>query len=1186
MSSRFTMTNLLIKINPALKRKRRMKWFDELQHNHKLDVMLARMSLALCAVHHPNILQDIQKRLCLLFLVVEKTARNTRLIYDGRFAVIDQEFLAPLHCFVVNKRHQLKLYTQSIHQLPRLHIAWRENKRNLNSQPLHDLLKLSSQPSDPQTKQELIDYLRIHVKPETKIWVYFAITRGVKHNILWYQTPNNNVTNTCTIMAFTNSEYGLAYSLQHNPCHKASKNMVQEYENYKHLCDTIEKQKHQECDPHQLNRAASVHFTRNGLNLAYDLGLIHQEQEWYALSSLLAKTHSGLYVFLDNQFHLRSITYSDIETSFTVQVSCCEHDCQDLDHVLEPLLQKEEKMRRQKASSVMFSFWQKVWKRRQAWVEQRRKILAPLINLLQQLTLKGLHSPYTSCLADIKKLIQNQRAYMYCSQDTHLHAIKFYLTDFAFKTFRNCRGVSVKASSDGTLTMMSLTGLTIINLHNYFDCKADHVFFKTSFVSEPQPGDIFILHQQKDLKKHYCNFNQDIRRTLHMHCKLRGQEWSTFILNYWIQFSLHLLTAFGHDINGQSTYSSASYLSFQCLWATYARMAGPMCHALEKTKQYYEKLIRSVSKGGLMFSIEDALEQNELLDDSLALSAQSITELDIISSYGYSASKAFLPTGFATGFKNVDSHPTVLERMDLQLRHQSFEFRAVYKTLHDMMQRQDIQIRTVYSNFSPYGLFCLGAYPIDLVVITTTGHLFLYQMDGSWYHGCSKCPPLKSYIGGQTWHQVRQGTNKRNNETQRWMDLINSAALVCAKPLATYHIIQDCCTQGYTQNALNKAFRVTAELAKLIHGYNISKQCGKSTTLTHLRQLFNTNADSSYTFIAYGYIKINLLPQEQAPIITYKTRDNKYTQQTLSHQGQIVLTRDYYQWLQETFGSRLHIESMDWILFYATEPCWNTIFRMLTQLRSTTQDSILVSYLKRMINLGCGFFGARTSLNDKCTYRLVNSLPSNYAFFLHTPDMNYTMDVGNNSYFVLETRSQPKFCHTFKPSNTALPMFLSIIEFGKLRLMQILHFIQQHVYPGHFKLLYSNVDNLIFALANANSLEEAIRPDAWLSFHQSKDLFLASAQVKEPGLAKLEWIRNGHCQWKFITLRTQHYCVVISQQQEDANLHKTSGWSGLSSWEAYTTSKQILDGHKCSLTQTRRINKMANLKTHQVDFLY
>jgi hypothetical protein len=164
-------------------------------------------------------------------------------------------------------------------------------------------------------------------------------------------------------------------------------------------------------------------------------------------------------------------------------------------------------------------------------------------------------------------------------------------------------------------------------------------------------------------------------------------------------------------------------------------------------------------------------------------------------------------------------------------------------------------------------------------------------------------------------------------------------------------------------------------------------------------------------------------------------------------------------------------------------------------------------------------------------------------------------------------------------------MFVCIIEYGKQRLVQIMHFIQQHVYPNYFKLLYSNVDNILFVLANVNTLEEAVRPDALASFEANKSFYFVS-DSKQPGLAKLEWTRNGPCQWKFITLRTQHYCLVLSEQAHEGNLHKTAGWKGLSSWKAYASSKAILNGQQVCMVQDRRINKIANLMTNPIEFKY
>jgi hypothetical protein len=172
-------------------------------------------------------------------------------------------------------------------------------------------------------------------------------------------------------------------------------------------------------------------------------------------------------------------------------------------------------------------------------------------------------------------------------------------------------------------------------------------------------------------------------------------------------------------------------------------------------------------------------------------------------------------------------------------------------------------------------------------------------------------------------------------------------------------------------------------------------------------------------------------------------------------------------------------------------------------------------------------------------------------------------------------------------------MFLTVVEYGKLRLVQLIHYIQRYVVPRHFKVLYSNIDNIIIVLANADTLEQAIIASKQNEFDKTKHLYFTSSinctqqfkHVKSPGMAELKWIRTGQDNWKFITIRTQHYCLV-ADNDESHNVHKTSGWSNISSKEAFLAAQRILNGHMVDLMQTRRINKRSNMNTHQVQFLY
>jgi hypothetical protein len=350
----------------------------------------------------------------------------------------------------------------------------------------------------------------------------------------------------------------------------------------------------------------------------------------------------------------------------------------------------------------------------------------------------------------------------------------------------------------------------------------------------------------------------------------------------------------------------------------------------------------------------------------------------------------------------------------------------------------------------------------------------------------------------------------------------------------------------------------------------------------------SVSTNSQHTFIAKATIHVNntTFKAQEGPLVVYKEREKKYNQQTLAYSGTVILTRNYYEWLQTTFD-QVSLKQVDWVLFYKTEPIINQIYQKLTTLRSNTTDPVLVAFIKRLINLSCGFFGAHTSQQNKSVYRLADGLPTNNAFFGHCLDLDYTRNLDQQSYVLLETKMWPKVLSYRKPSTSAIPMFLTIVEYGKLRLVQILHFIQQHVDLFKFRLLYSNIDNLVFALADANTLEEAIPAQHASSFQAKKDQFLVSqSSQKTPGLATLEWIRDGSCGWKFVSYRTQHYCLVTSYPEGQGNLHKTSGWNNISSHEAYNLAKAMLSGESVKLLQTRRINKKTNMDTHQVEFVY
>lgn len=1223
-----TLIKVLRIVAPSYSRKRCLDYLQKVLSQFDLPQASLTCSFETFINQTPHVvIKEIQKRFLFSLLVVKsvlcKKDRVNTLVYDGRHAIFNSDAKnISLHCFVVDGKSRMRLHTRNEQEMPCLHSKVLQMKRFQRVQPLLQLLsnsEIKSCPSvpDPQNLPSLVEFLQKFNLPDTKTFITFRYAGKSKLTCCWYTTPSFAsvpIKRVLYIEAFSDRNYQLVYAPVANvKDKKAIENAQSQYEEYKIRVALAQELELKPKDPLQKNYSSSVHVVRYGLNLAFDLGLIETRDNLLAFSHQLSQTFSSIYVFVDDQFHLRHINYYDVETHFSTQVACCDNDNSSLDMSLPMWLQKEEKIRRHKSCLQMFSFWTKVWKRRERWIKRREFILKDLIQRLTSMVTRDAvagkicQSPYVKCLNHMKKIIKHQHVYMYSSHDAHMHSVKYYLTDFAYKTFKKCSGVTIKAQNDNTLLSLSVFGLTIFNLYTYLDCKSDADFFSAScpnvvdlglgnFVNEFSPADIFITHQQKDLLLHHCKqvtTKEGQNVSLLSFCKYKGRLWAKHILNYWASFGLCLLQSFDHEVFSQTTNSSASLLGFQCMWTKCAKMSGPLGHALERSKPFHEFLIRDASKGGFMFSIEGALNQGDVIQSEgmpgsgESLCAQSILEMDLISSYGYAASQALMPTGFCMGFQKSQLDGNCLQLMDIRARYKSFEFRAVYKTLYDLLQHKGVLIRTVYSNFSPFGIFGLGSYLIDLAVVTNKGRLLLYQMDGAFCHGCDDCPPLFRYVHGKTQDQVRKDTKIRDAFIHSWVKEMNLAAIRHSseyekEPMVAYQVIQDCCSPGYDSASLSAAFLTIPALAQLVKGYTIVDQIGKNPSICKVMQKIDAAQNNlNFMFIAKAHVTIQKSPQQKwqyGPLIVYENRQDKYAKQSLAYSGCVVLTRDYYLWLKKNYGTQLSISSIDWILFYPTEPRWNDIYEFLTQYRSETNDVVMAAFLKRIINLSAGFYAVRSDQPRRSRFRLVNKLPMDFKFYQHSPDVHYCMDVGQDSYFLLEMKPAPKLF--VAPSKSALAMHLTIVEYAKCRLIELIHFLQQHIKVGCFRLLYSNVDNVVFCIANADCLADAIEPTMMSSFNQTKYLYVVDGQ-KKPGLAEEKWIRLGSSRWKFISIRMQHYCLVVPSNEEDG-LYKTSGWSNLSSMEAFQAAEAILKGERVTISQMRRVNKLSNMNVHSV----
>ena len=1218
-------------------------------------------------VHYPSATRALQNKFKIHLLVVQKATKSYGnkccLLYDGRHAVLDvnSETTAPLKCFLLSKKNKLIMTADCVNSLPPLTEQSYKNKIFLRAKPLWQLLghkptedntEMTTHPL-PQTLLQLQDYVDRFQPPNTKLAISFMVRHNAKSpTVPWFVNPEQK-TKTCVLnyninlCAFTQSDYSIGYLEDVEPGLEKSmrrgQRIVQDYEKYRALWDQIEHLGISKEPPsaRQNNCAAGVSVAHTGLNSLYNLGLISVLQ-MAQLSQELCATFSSLFVFLDEKFHLRHITYYDEEESFFRSVTCFENDCMDLNEGMTAYEENRDNERRDEATQTMLSFWQQVWTRRDFWIKKRQILLQPWMDRLSMLlsqklytaAKKPLTSPFARCLTELKKIIHHHHIYMYSSSDAHMHAIKFYLTHFAYQKVKNCRGVWLKAQSDDTLVKLSVSGLTVLNTHTYFACKNDADFFSALAQpwTGPQPSEIVISHRQKHLQKQHVAMGPD-KQTAASYCHQYGFLFAKTILCQWRTFGKFLLDQFGYEIHGQTTAPSTSYLGFQCIWTRYIKLAGPMVQTLERCKPYYEDLLRDSSRGGFMFSVEEALRQGDhLSSQSTASLAQSIAEYDLISAYGYAAANCYVPSGFCTGFQlspsvvDMNNKP-VLERLDTRARHKSFEFRAVYKVIDKLTRKNQEKVRSVYHNYSPMGVFTLGKYNLDLAIVTESGKLLLLNMDGRHAHSCDTCLPVSEnhrFVQGQTHAQLRAKSDQRDADILTWVRSFNANSLASgeASDVVSYAVIHDCHTPGYTTASLAAAFATEPTLMKLVQGYKVTDQLGMALTETKFHKLVSGTPDSvpewneDYTFIAKAAAGIDCPPEYQpwtredprgsfsvGPLIVYRDQHNdqdgkdspqpkakkRGIRQELAWNGTVVMTRDYCEWLKGCYGNAFHLDQLDWILFYKTEPVLNFIYQELVEMRSSTSDPVLVTFIKRLVNLSAGFFGAHASQKGKTTYRLISGMPQNYAFYRHSVDSPHVIDLQDATYHLLETKPWPKLVAKRQPSKSAIPFFLTIVEFGKLRLIQLLHFIRQHAWPGCFRLLYANIDNAIICLGNdADVLEGVVMPTKQISFRACQPHFLTSPEnpTKTPGLAEIKWQRGGvGCNWKFITVRTQHYCIGV-QSNPTQDLHKTAGWSNVSSEQAFAWAEDLLRGRRVAVPQTRRVSKMLSMDTRDVVFHY
>jgi len=326
------------------------------------------------------------------------------------------------------------------------------------------------------------------------------------------------------------------------------------------------------------------------------------------------------------------------------------------------------------------------------------------------------------------------------------------------------------------------------------------------------------------------------------------------------------------------------------------------------------------------------------------------------------------------------------------------------------------------------------------------------------------------------------------------------------------------------------------------------------------------HCSNELTFIAV--VSGHCLREGDESLLIRDAENGKWTRKNKCKE--FLVTRDYLQHLIDK--QDFVLDEFKQVFFYKKCKRFNLIYQDLVQQRQYSKCENEKTLIKSIINFSCGFFGfnSNKSRSKVRSCRLVTKL--NKKFDNTRTDVKEAGILGDTVYYFSKLYNVPTTTDAtteerIKKCTSALPLFICIVETGKMRLGQLFSFLDNYLLPGTFKLCYAHVDNCVLALSTS-TLDEAVDPSKITDYlnYQKPALFSPGT----PGHLKQEWHVKAEDDWKFATALVQNYAVI----SRNNCLHKNSNLSNVSSLVSYTNACDILDRKQSSIPQWRRIDKL------------
>ena len=658
------------------------------------------------------------------------------------------------------------------------------------------------------------------------------------------------------------------------------------------------------------------------------------------------------------------------------------------------------------------------------------------------------------------------------------------------------------------------------------------------------------------------------------HCQMRGKMETQKVWLAWQNLGQMFMEEFFFELFSQP-FQSLSSLSYKAVWKKYTHEGSHYHHGLEKTKLFDEDLLRSHCHGGFSFSAQLKADCNDPILDDDENRNRSIRGLDIKSSYGYACSQLTAIKGFATSYKKMDNGK--FEKCDNFARFKSFEFLSTFYTIYQRecssSSSSSSNIKTIYSNYSQFGFMTIKKYPLDLVIVTEDGHIEMINFDGFYAHGCRlrcdddkySCPSLKQFVGKKSRQELEKESQQRDDTIAEWVTSLNTKM---GKKMCSYHVFNDCHHQEYQKKNLLQFFEKTTTLTPLISHYFLSYEISQDDILF-------CNQELTFIAIVEGFVPPS--PYSSKPLLILENKVWSRSNSTKTNQG-IIMTRDYLTWLIKEHN--FHVVCIHKVIFYKKCKVFNDIFKTLIEKRALPETSEgKKQLLKNIVNFCSGFFGynyLKHSRYSKVRIIRFKGLSKNFQ-----PGYAYIESCGEPiegyDFIILSKQFQKANQTKRKPSQTPIPLYCLITEFGKLRLSQIMCFFEKYLMPSKYKFVYSQIDNLII-ITSTDTLDEAVYPHLKETYLREKCKFFNSGQ---PGMLTEEFFFSHSQNWKFVTGMPQNYAIKSC----DSNLHKNNALSNITSINSYDASCAILKRQTFTIPQERRVHKLFNTSTVVKNFV-